>query len=473
MVTTLCFTFTLTFFRVRQIISFFLMLPLISLAQSFNITLLDNWQNDSLLVNSSEKRYNDCWGFVQNGQEYAVLGSTEGVHFFRITDENTFEFLDDVEGVYQSSTVVHRDIKYHNGYVYTVCDEGNSSLQIIDVQYLPDSAHLVFDSEDVIDPFNTVHNVFIDSDNQLLYACGVVEWQISTSVSKSLTVYTLSDPENPTLVWSSPVGFPYVHDAYVRDNIAYLHCGDNGLRVYDFSNPSNPLFIQNLDIYLEQGYNHQGWMSPDGSKFVFGDETIGKKLKNCKVNQDHTLSINNYFGTNTENNSVPHNIMLSNEFAFVAYYNEGLRVYDLRETVPIEIAHYDTYGDDPLFKMEGAWGVYSELPSGRILISDRHTGIYLFDFNRSIWMGDNNDNLVLFPNPCENEFTLKLNIEDISEFAIRVYTLNGQLVLFGSVSSQSYTNITHNLAAGCYFVEVRYEDYLGEEQTILKKLVVQ
>ena len=456
----------------RQIISILLLLPLLSFAQSFNITLLDNWQNDSLMVNSTEKRYNDCWGFVQNGIEYGVLGSTEGVHFFKINDNNKLELIDEVSGQYQSSLVVHRDIKYHNGHVYTVCDEGNSSLQIIDVQYLPDSVHLVYDSEDVIDPFTTVHNLFIDSENELLYACGVTEWQMTTPVSKSLTVYSFTDPINPTLIWSSPGGFPYVHDAYVRDNIAYLNCGDNGLRVYNFSNPSNPTFIQNLDIYQEQGYNHQGWMSPDGTKFVFADETIGKKLKNCKVNPDKTISINNYFGTNSDNNSVPHNIMLSNEFAFVAYYNEGLRIYDIRETVPVEIANYDTFGDDPLYKMEGAWGVYSDLPSGRILISDRHTGLYLFDFNRSIWMGSNDADLVLFPNPSDNEFTVKLNIEDVQEFEIRVFTMNGQSVLFESVSNQSYTTINHDLAVGCYLVEVQYEDYLGEDQSILKKLVV-
>ena len=54
-----------------------------------NITFLDQWKNDSLITNSSLSRYSGCWGFNQNGSEYAVIGSTEGTHVFWITENNT------------------------------------------------------------------------------------------------------------------------------------------------------------------------------------------------------------------------------------------------------------------------------------------------------------------------------------------------------------------------------------------------
>ena len=64
--------------------------------------------------------------------------------------------------------------------------------------------------------------------------------------------------------------------------------------------------------------------------------------------------------------------MATDEFAFVAYYNEGLRIFDIRNT-PLEIAHYDTYPVDFFYKLNGAWGIYSELPSERLLVSDRQS----------------------------------------------------------------------------------------------------
>ena len=59
-----------------------------------NIELLDNWQNPSLLSNSSNVKYNDCWGYTANGSEYAIAGSTEGTHYFKITEEKKFDEVD-------------------------------------------------------------------------------------------------------------------------------------------------------------------------------------------------------------------------------------------------------------------------------------------------------------------------------------------------------------------------------------------
>ena len=55
----------------------------------YNVELLDNWQDSSLVSNSSEAKYNDCWGYEQNGIEYALVGSTEGIHFLKINDDAT------------------------------------------------------------------------------------------------------------------------------------------------------------------------------------------------------------------------------------------------------------------------------------------------------------------------------------------------------------------------------------------------
>ena len=459
--------------RIKVIIAI-LTLPLLSFGQtSLNIELLDHWENNTLLTNSSNVRYNECWGFKQNGQEYAIAGSTEGTHFFLIGDNDQFQEVDTVRGRFSSSMVIHRDYKIYRNYAYAVCDEGESSLQIIDLSYLPDSVHKVADIDDT---FARVHNLYIDSANALMYACTITPKVGGILQSfKSMEVFSLADPLNPQLVYSGPTDIPEVHDAYVRDNIAYLNCGFDGLRVYDFTDPANPVFLQNITFYEDQGYNHQGWLTPNGKRYVFGDETEGKRLKICSVDGGSLLTIDNTFGSNYQENSVPHNIMLSNEYAYVAYYNEGLRVYDIRSNEPKEIAFYDTYPQDSQFKMYGAWGVYSELPSGRLLVSDRVNGLFLLDFREDIFLNTPVLDLMLYPNPAAKDgfMTIRFNKDDVHDFTVRIHDLFGHEVSSTTIFDQTYTEIRMPMAAGVYSISIEYQDYLGETLIERQKIVVE
>ncbi len=440
---------------------------------SKNIELLDHWSADSLLVNSTNVRYNDCWGFVENGREYVVAGSTEGTHFFEITDDNKLRHADFVEGNYSNSLVIHRDFKTFGNFLYSVCDEGLSSLQIIDVSFLPDSVSLV---AEYFDEFTQVHTIFIDTTNAMLYACDITPSSGGVLLPQSsMKVYSLStNPTIPMLLYTGPNDIPEVHSVYVRNNIAYLNCGFDGLRVYDFSNAAAPIFIQNLSFYEEQGYNHQGWLSPDGTKYVFGDETNGKKLKLCDV-ENNQLTVKSTFGTNFEENSVPHNIMLTDEFAYVAYYNEGLRIYDLRSLPVKEIAHYDTHPqEEGPFTMRGAWGVYRDFPSGKIAISDRVNGLFLFEFDETIFTAKNENDLILFPNPVlqGEEISFRLNTTDISEFDYTLTDMCGKIVASGRATERSYARIQALLALGMYTLRVQYVDYLGDPIDIYGKIMV-
>ncbi|MFT6244775.1 MAG: hypothetical protein ACJAXI_001544 [Crocinitomicaceae bacterium] len=452
----------------------FLAFPTLAFGQgSFNVDLLDIWYEDTLLHNLSEVRYNDCWGYTENGQEYALAGSTEGTHAFKISETGQFEYIDFLEGNFTSTMVIHRDIKTYLNYAYVVCDEGMSSLQIIDLSYLPDSLHVVMENDS---SFARVHNLFIDEDNALMYACSIQPSSGGFLQSLiAMQVYSLADPELPVLVYEGPTDIPEVHDAYVRDNIAYLNCGTAGLRVYDFSTPTAPNFIQNTNFYQDQGYNHQGWLSPDGTKYVFGDESSGTRMKLCTVDANHNATISKKFGTNYQNGSVPHNIVISNEFAYVAYYNEGLRIFDLRAPIPSEIAYYDTYPiDEPLFKMQGAWGIYADFPSGRLLVSDRHTGLHLLEFNEPVFQVSTENSFDVYPNPAieGGSITVKFNVEIFEDLEVAIYDLFGKIVESKSIIDQSFAQFNLDLASGVYVVRVCYTDYLGDEILEQKKIVV-
>ena len=50
-------------------------------------TLLYNWQDTSLVGSwMYDNTYNECWGVYINEREIAIIGSTDGTHFFDVTD---------------------------------------------------------------------------------------------------------------------------------------------------------------------------------------------------------------------------------------------------------------------------------------------------------------------------------------------------------------------------------------------------
>jgi len=442
-----------------------------------NVKLLDHWFSDTILTNSSQVRYSSCWAFEQNGKEYGVLGSTEGTHIFELTIDNKFRIIDFIPGRYISAQVITREFKNFGNYLYASCDEGPSSLQIIDLSNLPDSVKLVADYRNEL--FGKIHNLFIDAENELLYACSVTP--VVNNIESSLVplrVFSLQNPIEPTLVWEGPEDILEVHDIFVRGNLALLNCGFNGIRIYDFTNPTAPIYLNNLTIYQQQGYNHQGWLAPNNETYVFADETAGLKIKKAKLNPDYSLQVQQYFGTeNKPYDKTPHNIHCTNEFAFVAYYNDGLRIYDLRYNPPKEIGAYDTYEDNALtnnFSMWGAWGIHALLPSGRILVSDRNNGFFLFDFDRTYFLNQaQNEQFSVYPNPSSiaEIINIRSSEDGISNFELTIYSALGQLVYNASIINQSFIEVEKKLSAGCYFAKVSYVNYLGDRVEVVLKVL--
>ena len=53
-----------------------------------------------------------------------------------------------------------------------------------------------------------------------------------------MEVFSLTNPSNPTLIYTyNDVG--HVHDAYVKNDTAFLNCGNDGLRIMDFTMVNN------------------------------------------------------------------------------------------------------------------------------------------------------------------------------------------------------------------------------------------
>ena len=194
-----------------------------------NITELSqlyNWDDPNIVGSSFyDNKYNEVWGFIQNGTEYGVIGSTDGTHFFDVSDPSQTTELEDafVEGKATGGLIIHRDFHDYQGYLYAVADEGASSLQIIKLDGLPASTEVVYDSDEI---FVKAHNIFIDTSQALLYAMAVKTF----NGSSSMKILSLEDPENPVEINSFPspdLNLPIVHDGYVENGIGFFNFYEN------------------------------------------------------------------------------------------------------------------------------------------------------------------------------------------------------------------------------------------------------
>lgn len=391
------------------------------LSQSKNMRLLGTWTDTTLATNAGGYTYNEVFGFEMKGVEYAVIASTQGAHIIDITNPSSPVEVDFVPGKYKGN-VTHRDYDVHNGFLYMVCDQASSSLQIADLSYLPDSVHVVYDKNTLL---VKSHNIFIDSANDILYSCGGSK----LTGSNDLRLIDISTPASPSLItdladdvswWSSFVG--YVHDIYVRDNIAYTNDAD-AMHIIDFNNPLSPVITGTLSSYIDQGYNHSGYLSADDTTYIMCDETHGKRIKAVDVATPSSILVTDAEGTGIPNaQQIAHNPIIKGNYAYVSYYYDGVQVFDISDKYNMQnVGYYDTYQGPNGGGGEGCWGVYPLLKSGKILASDRRAGLFIlehlpepvisFDTNKTSY-SENSGQQTVFVN-LSNEFldTVKVMVE--------------------------------------------------------------
>ncbi len=471
----------------KYILPFLFLFPSLLIGQT-QANLLYNW-DDPDLVGSAwyNNTYNEVWGIVANNREFAVIGSTSGTHIFDVTDvANVYEAAF-VPGAVQGPEIVHRDYHDYQCYLYAVADEGiNSTLQIIDYSYLPDSVSVVYDSNEF---FYRSHNIFIDTSSARLYASPAVH---QTDGLIGLRVLSLDDPENPTLlhdyqsIEGVSVGVP--HDLYVKENIAYINKGGIGFWMVDFTDAANPVFLGTLTEYVDQGYNHSGWLSDDGNYFYMADENHGLAIKILDVSDPTDIQVLGTFDANSsESNSIPHNLIVRGDYLYVSYYYDGLQVYDISDpTSPQRVYFYDTFAAANDDSYRGAWGVFPYLPSGNILISDMQTGLYVFEKIDNSITGEmpplgtssncgtivantnisNEITAKIFPQPFHNQVNISFELEQTQVVHITLTDINGRVIQSlnnTQLPAGLYENTFNirNIAAGMYFIKLTGETVNG------------
>lgn len=462
----------------------FLLFPVALFLQSFqfsqaqdslNMRKVFHWHDETIPKAVVVRNiYNEIWGWYDSTKqrEYAIIGSSIGTHFFDVTDPQNAQLVDFVPG--RRDEVIHRDYKNKGKYLFAAADEFSESLMVIDMSYLPDSVHVVYDRALF---FNNSHNLWVDGDR--LYAC--IPRFYGQGLINGLGMYDITDPTSPTVIKEYDAQlFPWgnVHDLYVRNDTAYLNSEQNGLFIVDFSDPEKPNVLAQFTNYPFMGYNHSGWLSADGNKYVMADETHGMPLKYLDMSDLSNISIDNYLFPEMsfpiqDTNAIPHNPIIRDDYVFSSYYYDGIYIWDMNDPQkPVLAAFYDTYPAANVGFYHGAWGVYPFLPSGLILASDMQTGLYVFEAGiRGTGIDNQPDfDVLIYPNPVTDRIMVKSE-KPLKDATLILIDMQGRVLMErkeARIISRFTWELDPALVPGIYVLKVE-----SDAGVVVEKIVIE
>lgn len=423
-----------------------------------NIQLLGRF--DDVAVNPEPTygiRYQSCWGWTgTGGKEYGIIGSTAGTYIIEVTDPSNPVQRDYVPH-YQSDLIWH-EYKTYGNYLYIISDDaGTNTLQIADLSYLPDSVHVVYDGTSL---FVHSHTLFIDGDK--MYVASVSGGPGGFS---AMNVYSLANPALPVLLRKLNQDYNNinsVHDIYVTNDTIYANCGYQGLFIYRYDETLNR-FIQlgSMTSYIDQGYNHSCFASDDRSTLYICEEVPdGKSVKVVDITDVANPSVIDTFYNNA--GCTPHNPYVKGDFLYIAYYMDGLIMYDISNpATPVKVGYFDTYpnnapGSYPAPAYKGAWAVYTDLPSGTVLVSDMQRGLFCLDASTITGIRSTDHfTFNVYPNPANDHFSIRLP-QTITGAQLEMTDLTGRVVRHEPIGNLT-TIEKGSLPEGIYFITIACE----------------
>jgi len=346
---------------------------------SFGVELLSQISLPEFPGHPSEG--NDIWGYASpSGREYALIGLSNSAAVVEVTDPFNPVVIDIVSGI----SCTWRDIKTFGTYAYIVNDCGGG-MDIVDLSNV-DFGEVRLVQHFTGSGFNDAHNIYINTASGFAYVVS------SNLGGNGLAALDLSNPENPVFVGAWP--FAGVHDTYVTSytqgpyagrEVAFDFNPGYGLSIVDVTDKTNMFELGRL-VYANLSVTHQGWLTDDKLHVFFsdeGDESSFGLTSTMYVADVQDLS-NPQLTTTFTNGlcSIDHNLIIKGGLTYQANYSSGLRVYDTSDVNNIhEVAYFDTYPGGNFISFVGAWGVYPNLPSGIVLVSDLDRGLFVLNYD--------------------------------------------------------------------------------------------
>ena len=308
---------------------------------------------------------NDIWGYADGGNEYALVGTTNGFSVVDVSNPSNPTELFFIEG----SNSIWRDVKTWGKYAY-VTTEASDGLLIVDLS--DQTGQTYYYTEEF---FTTSHNIYID-ENGYAYIFGA-----DTGNGGAIILDLTNNPMFPTL--AGIFDDYYLHDGMVRGDTlwgAAIYAGV--FSVIDVTDKSNPQIMSSYPTSC--AFTHNAWISDDNNYLFTTDETAGCYVGAYDVSDIYDIQeidlIQEWTGDGadgSQENVIPHNTHVLGDYLITSYYTSGVTVIDASDPFNmIEVAYYDT---SPMSggNFDGCWGAYPYLPSGLVLATDQQEGLFI------------------------------------------------------------------------------------------------
>jgi len=425
--------------------------------------------NTYLLANiNNYPGYSGCWGYVTNdNKEYALLGCFNGTSVVNITDSSNIHEVDFVPG----ANSAWREIKTYSHYAYVVSEGTNSKLQIIDLQYLPDSVSLIKTWN--YSGYTQAHN--ISQSGPYLYLSGG-----NASPNGGVQIIDVSDPVNPVRRGFNSVR--YAHDCTVKnDTIWSMNINNQRLSILNANNKDSIFEIRNFTTL--QSSPHNCAFTKD-NKFVYisYENTDPGMIDIWNIEDIDNITYIRSWQPTGITTSITHNVEIYDTIAIVAHYTAGIRIINISDPVnPQEIAWYDTRPQDNSTNYFGCWSVY-KFPSGKIIGSDVSNGLFVIKTTFATDIKNSSSEIKSFelkqnyPNPFNPSTNLEFGISKSGFVSLKIYDLTGKevAVLVNEIKSAGNYSVNWSAseyASGIYYyklsVTTKTSDYSDTKKMIL------
>ncbi|MBK8551005.1 MAG: T9SS type A sorting domain-containing protein [Ignavibacteria bacterium] len=291
------------------------------------------------------------------------------------------------------------------------------------------------------------------------------------------------DPENPVKMgqWSTM----YVHDCrVVNDTIYAANISDGKVSII---NATNKAALSTVTSFVNlPGAGPHNTALTDNRKRLFVTDEIGTAPHLLKIWNIENMSAITYV-TNWQPTgitaSIVHNIEIYGNYGIIAHYSAGVRVIDISNPdVPVEVAWYDTYPSNNNESYNGCWGVYM-FPSGKIIASDRQTGLYVLKTNFPMTGTNNNTGSFIpehysleqnFPNPFNPSTKIRYYLPADNNVTLKVYNELGKEVSTLVDKRQNAGNYEVSfdgatLSSGIYYYEIKSGEFRDAKKMMMIK----
>lgn len=343
------------------------------------------------LSDFSAQSGNDSWGWtdVTTGKEYALMGLDNGTAFVDISDEENLIYLGKLPSA--GNPISWRDVKVYRDHAFIVSEAAGHGMQVFDLTKLRNVSNppATFEADARYTGFGNAHNIVINEETGFAYVVGTAR---DDQFRGGAHFVNIQDPKNPIAAGGYAEN-GYSHDAQVityngpdtdyTGKEIYVGANEDVVIIADVTDKDNPISISSV-VYPNIEYTHQGWFTDDQRYFLLGDELdeVERGFKSRTLvfdfsDLDNPIQHDTYLGTTS---AIDHNGYVKGDEYFLANYTAGVRVLDISGVANKSISEsgfFDTFPSTDNAQFSGVWSVYPYFESGKIVVSDINSGLFI------------------------------------------------------------------------------------------------